>query len=227
MKLSKTTKTITYIILSFTLIFIDLEYSNAVECKSLKNSVIDFSLFYSSDNETKDVSENLQHAIDCLIDKAKSSKTKSGILILPPGKFRIDKLVKTTISGKEIDAIAIKGSGMGVTVLQCNNSEGCLSVTFKDYRTGVFQISDMRFEALKEGSGIAIKVSQPEGGNQHRRNFIAENIEISNKDGTENYFDYGIYVLGSWRPLISNVLVTGPFGPKAKNIYKTTACFSS
>ncbi len=222
----KLNKFIIVLWLGFSLLIITYDFSLAnTACQSIKESVIDFSLFSPSGDGTQDDSTRLQDAMDCLVEKARKSGSKSGVISIPPGKFRLDKRVALTSNKGTLDGIVIKGAGSGATVLQSNNDSGCIYINFSDYRTGTLEISDMRFEALKQHSGAAIKVAQPAKGNQHRRNLVVSNIEISHADGSENYFDYGIHAYGVWRPLINNVLMTGPFGPKAKNVYSTTTCF--
>ena len=126
----------------------------------------------------------------------------------------------------KVDGFVIKGEGQGISKLFANNKKGVILINLKTRKT-IITIENLSIYSKEKGVNSAISIIQPHGGNQHRRNVILRGLEISNfKNNEKNYFKKAIFLKGVWRPLVENVLISGFFGPKFKNIIpKMETCF--
>ena len=119
-----------------------------------------------------------------------------------------------SIDRDKIESIVISGNGIGNTKIYVENSIGFIDIQLKR-RTTVVKIQNLSIYAKDKKIKNAILISQPAGGNQHKRNVVLRYIEISNyKNKGEYFFLNAVLLHGSWRPLIDNVFITGFFGPK-------------
>ena len=126
----------------------------------------------------------------------------------------------------KVDGLVIRGEGLGSSKLFSRNKKGTILINLKTRKTTI-TIENLSIYSKGQGVHSAIAITQPSGGNQHRRNVILRDIEVSNFENKEiNYFKKAIFLKGVWRPLLDNVFVTGFFGPKSKNILpKMETCF--
>lgn len=220
-----------YLIKTFLLlaIFLVSAPSYATICDDIAGSVIDVDLFSPDNKGVVDASSAIQMAFDCFIAKIVTSDVKSGEIVFSPGMYKLDQRIElvglSNTSSDDFENLVISGVGTQAVTFNVNNDDGGILIDMSNYRTGAVEFRNLKFSSLKNGGGTAIDVSQPAGGNQHRRNFIARDIEITSYNVSSNYFNNGIKLTGVWRPLIENVFMTGPFGPNAINQFKTNACF--
>jgi hypothetical protein len=168
--------------------------SNAISCSVLTYGA-------TGDGQTDD-SRAFQKAIDALAAVGK------GLLYVPSGDYRIDHCVAASVDQWNI---VIRGDGEGATSIHTYGKEGVFQFKQGNSSSHV-TIRDLSFFAHRDGAGTAIAITQPEGGNQHNRTLLIQNVEIRGEDRKRDYFDCGIVVLGQYRPLFSNVVFSGPFG---------------
>ncbi|MEA1953754.1 MAG: hypothetical protein U9O24_05135 [Campylobacterota bacterium] len=140
------------------------------------------------------------------------------------GKYILNSPISLQL--KKTDGVVIRGKGIRNTKLIVANTKGAIDISLKKKSTTI-KIMDLSIQSMMEGSGHAISIIQPNGGNQHRRNVILRDIEISNfRNKKEYFFIKAINLQGVWRPMIDNVFVSGFYGPKAKGkIPKMLSCF--
>lgn len=158
-------------------------------------------------NDGKDDSDAFRKAFDAL------AKVGQGTLSIPAGDFHIARPV--TVAVKEW-RVSLLGGGEGVSRIFCTGSEGLFRFR-SESRGSQMTIRDLSLMAPRAGAGAALEIAMPEGGNQHNRSLIVRDVEIRGVDPTKDYFDEGIRALGQWRPLFSNVVFAGPFGPSIKD----------
>jgi len=124
-------------------------------------------------------------------------------------------------------SLFIDGDGRGNTNLYVSNNLGAIFIYSKQRNTKV-EISNLSIFSKEQNISSAISFRQPPGGNQHIRNIVLRNIDISNYNNSPNLnFKKAITIVGAWRVLIDNVFVSGFFGPKAKDVIpKIDICFN-
>ncbi|MDX2481766.1 MAG: glycosyl hydrolase family 28-related protein [Desulfuromusa sp.] len=196
-------------------------------CDKFKGLVFNPEAFGANGNDDLDDSVAIQATFDCMRHKSKISAAKSAVVRFPPGRFVFDHPVSLAgITWREIHGLTIAGEGPQVTVLASRNDKGVLHLDFKQRRHTV-TLQGLRFEPTKRGSGTAFEMTQISGGNQHRRSLIMRDVEFTPNPEEKNYFDVAVRLHGAWRPLIDNVMVAGPFGPRVSNedIYAMRVCF--
>lgn len=105
----------------------------------------------------------------------------------------------------------ISGSGKGSTrfIVPATNTSGAISFT-STARDSQVEFSD--FSVITSGAGgVGFRFRQPEGGNQHQRSVIVRNIAVRGSDKTNDYFATFLSLAGTWRPLVEDVQIDGPF----------------
>ncbi len=127
------------------------------------------------------------------------------------GEFTLKQPLE--IDSKKTNGIIIRGKGIRNTKLLVRNKKGGLKINLYNRSTTV-QIENLSIYSRFPASESAIKIFQTFGGNQHRRNVILRDLEISNfKNINDFYFIDAISLYGVWRPLIDNVFISGFYGP--------------
>lgn len=154
-----------------------------------------------------------------------TKKCKEISIHFDDGKFYLEKPI--IIKTNSASGISIYGNGLGNTSLFVLNKEGAFFIKTKK-RDMVTQIENLTIYSMHASAKYAIKIDQPPGGNQHQRNVILKDIKISNYKNRHNfYFKNAIVLIGTWRPLVDNVFISGAFGPKRNKMYpKMSTCFS-
>lgn len=160
-------------------------------------------------NDGEDDSAAFQQAVDAL------AKLGQGELVVPAGDFHVQRRVTAELREWRI---SIVGAGVGVTRVFCTGDEGVFRFRGRS-RGSQMTVRDLSLMAPRAGAGVALEIAMPEGGNAHHRSLIVEDVEIRGVDAATDYFDGGIRALGQWRPLFTNVVFSGPFGPKVKDRY--------
>ncbi len=124
------------------------------------------------------------------------------------------------------DGVLIRGEGIKNTKILVKNKQGAIKIKLKQKNT-VVKIKYLSIYSSQKDIATAISISQPNGGNQHRRNVIIKDIEIANfKNKSKFFFKQAIVLKGVWRPLLDNVFISGLYGPKSKGtVPKMQSCF--
>lgn len=130
------------------------------------------------------------------------------------GTYLMNTLVSVTTSAL---FLKMTGSGVNVTNFKASstNTTGCFDFDLTDL-SSIVTVSDMSFIANNPaGSGIALSITQPVGGNRHNRSVYLTNIEVKGDavGFATDFWDVGIDLTGAWRPMLNSVLIGGPFGP--------------
>lgn len=159
--------------------------------------------FGAKGNGTTDCSAAFQRAVDKIIEDG------GGQLFIPRGHFLINKQIIAS-NQKEI-FLSIRGLGLGVSVIECNNNAGVFKISYRSNNSQV-TIKDLSFFAKRPGAGTAIDIAFLNRGNAHHRSLMMENVEMRSKDNSCDYFDVGIRADNVWRPIFTSVVFAGPFG---------------
>jgi hypothetical protein len=134
-----------------------------------------------------------------------------GVLYIPRGDYRIDTIISKR---QESLSMSVVGDGQGLTNLLGNNADGIFQFVHSK-RSPQITIRDLSLIAIRPNAGTAIEVKQPEGGNQHNRTLIINNVQIFSNDPQTDYFQYGVQSIGQYRPQFWNVSVSGCSGSDA------------
>ena len=149
-------------------------------------------------------------AVGKLLDKA---PLHSAQLYFPAGIYpvtqRIEIIGHAATPGDA--GLKISGEDMLSTRLISKNADGILSVTLNNISTQV-QVSELGFFAAQPDAGVALEIKMPEKGIVDHRAAIVRDLTIGGIDHTKDFFDKAVSLIGTARPLISNVLATGPYG---------------
>jgi len=130
---------------------------------------------------------------------------------LLPGVYLMD--AKSSVSASTF-YFRVSGSGVDATIIKASatNTTGCFEFAFTD-RESIATFSDMTFLSGGEGTGTALSLSMDNQGNRHNRSAYLNNIEVKGEAFQVDYWLRGISLVGMFRPLITGVLISGPFGP--------------
>ena len=164
------------------------------------------------DGTTDDTAALMQAAaaVSKLLDKA---PLHSAQLYFPAGVYpvtqRIEIIGHAAAPGDA--GLKITGEEMLSTRLISKNAVGVLSVALNSITTQV-QVSDLSFLAAQADAGVALEIKMPEKGIVDHRAAIIRDLTIGGIDHTKDFFDKGVSLIGTARPLISNVLASGPYG---------------
>lgn len=144
----------------------------------------------------------LEDAIDFAI-------ANNGPVELPPGDFLLDSAVSKILNGPA-KRFGIEGAGPEMSrFIVTNNTGGILfDVTATADKSESVHFRDFGLISQSSG-GTGLRFLQQRGGNQRRRNLIAENLQSFSDDQTNDYFSVVYDFDGAWRPLITNVNWTG------------------
>lgn len=143
--------------------------------------------------------------------------SESNVILKLPAKsinLRNPIVIQQTKDSLSWKAIKIIGSGIEQTKIYASN--GFIRANFLT-RDILIEISDFTIIPAQINSGNGIQIWIPPGGNRHNRSIILKNLLIRGENANDkNVFETSINVTGAWRILISNVFITGPFGPNVE-----------
>lgn len=134
-------------------------------------------------------------------------------ILIPPGRFRLAKRVVLAASGNASNyGMRVEGAGEDVTELLVDNAEGGILFNGEHISRMTFSIAGLSFVAVRPDSGTALKFEIPNPGDQHARQFNAENLLIRGERFDNGSFSNGIIVRNAWYPRLVNVKVTSRYG---------------
>ena len=128
--------------------------------------------------------------------------------VVPAGDYLLNSYVDLTFGAV---SFSIAGSGRGASrfIVPSTNVGGGISITSTSRSS---QVKFSGFSVITRGAGgQGLRFRQPEGGNQHQRSVIVRDVSIRGEDGTNDYFSNFLSLAGTWRPLVENVQIDGPF----------------
>ena len=167
---------------------------------------VDISWFGAEGDGQTDSSAAVSAALDfCILTNSTFSA--------PAGDFLLSSIVEKTPVFSKINMI---GKGTGSTRFLVNNTSGGISIQSTSRSTEMF-VSGIEFLANLKGAGVGLRITMPSGGNRHNRSIALYDVKASVINENNNT-DYGYFVQsfdfsGCWRPLLTNVVVSGPWGP--------------
>ncbi|MCB8835934.1 hypothetical protein [Aurantimonas sp. VKM B-3413] len=151
---------------------------------------------------------------------------------MPAGTHLLTSKVAVNVSGSDARIrMGLHGAGFYATKFICSG-EGGIEITTSN-RDVKFRASDFSLVARGAARGDALRVENPEGGNQHERAVIIERVEVFGENAYDDYFTRGIVVRGVLRPTVSYCTVRGRIGSLADSanfapnspIYDMTSCY--
>jgi len=169
-----------------------------------------------------DCSPAIQKALDAIMQNG------GGQLFVPQGKFLMKSQV--CIENTNLIFLSIKGLGLGVSVIHCDNPDGAFKLHHRSVGSQV-TIKDLSLFAIRESAGIAFDILASNRGNAHHRSLVMEHVEMRGMNIKKDYFNTGIKAHGIWRPIFYSVVFAGPFGPDVKDmtdesmLYKADVAF--
>ncbi|MCF8346860.1 MAG: hypothetical protein K9G38_06580, partial [Bacteroidales bacterium] len=161
--------------------------------------------FGATGNGLDDDSEAIQEAL------TNAGNSGQGVVYLPEGTYLLKNPVSwERLSGSNaLAGLVIRGDGVGKSVILVDNETG--GFRLDDFFSNTqFQIKDMTIIAGRPGAGTAISVGKHgnRSGARGYRCFFSENIDMKGQFPAD-YFDKGIDVLMTYRPLYRNIAFTG------------------
>jgi hypothetical protein len=135
-------------------------------------------------------------------------------VVIPPGRYRLSHRVVWRASGNASNyGLRIRGSGEDVTELLIDNPEGGLQFIGTEISRMTVTFSDFSLVALRPDAGTALEFDTANPGDQHSRQFNAENLLIRGERFDTGSFRAGVIVRNAWYPRLRNVKITDSYGP--------------
>lgn len=206
-------------------IFLTINFAYCLEFKCLKNSTNTLNVkdFGARGDGISDDTQSFKNTVLCA--KKVLKKKGSAIIKIQAGIYKISEHIDIIQTKDDITwkSLKINGDGINQTILL--SEKGVFKINLIT-REPLIEIEDLSFVATKQSSGKAIEIYMPPGGNRHNRSLVIKDILITGFAPDSNtYFNFGIKAIGVWRPLIENVFMTGPFGPKRLPLPKDSICY--
>lgn len=133
-----------------------------------------------------------------------------GTVYLPAGTYRLAARVEVAMTGS---GLAVSGDGQGVSCLRVDNAEGGLRLTDPLCRTQV-TLRDFSVYAARPAAGVGLAVESPRRGVRNYRTLLVQNVDLRGEGlPTRAYFTAGLVALWQWRPLFTNVIISGVLDP--------------
>jgi hypothetical protein len=132
---------------------------------------------------------------------------------IPAGRFLLAQRVVLEASGNASNyGLRIEGAGEDATELLVDNAEGGIFFRGEHISRMTFSIANLSLVALRPDSGTALEFEIPNPGDQHARQFNAENLLIRGERFDQGSFRQGVVVRNAWYPRLVNVKVTSEYG---------------
>jgi hypothetical protein len=132
-----------------------------------------------------------------------------GYIYIPDGDYVFSNQVAVALISWNL---TIQGASTNGVRLYAENTNGIFKFT-QNQRTPTITLRDLTLIAGRDGAGTAIEITSPPGGLQEKRILVAENIVMSYKPATSNYFNRGLVATGIYRTLIMNSRFSAPVDP--------------
>jgi hypothetical protein len=144
---------------------------------------------------------------------AAAGKNRQIRIRIPPGRFLLSERVVLEASGNASNyGLRIEGAGEDATELLVDNTEGGIFFRGEHISRMTFSIAGLSIVALRPDSGTALEFEIPNPGDQHARQFNAENLLIRGERFDQGSFRQGVVVRNAWYPRLVNVKVTSEYG---------------
>lgn len=170
-----------------------------------------------------DDSPAFQAAMDCILDAARAGIVPGGHIYVPTGRYRFAGPVTGSVPGEV--TVALSGDDAQLSMLISDNTDGILTLSTTQ-RSSRLAIDRLGFEAAIDNAGTAVRFEQPPGGNRHNRSLAIQDVLLRGANNSaDGFFTVGVHATGTWRPLLRNVIMTGPFGPNGSRARRSDACF--
>jgi hypothetical protein len=144
---------------------------------------------------------------------AAAGKNRQIRIRIPAGRFLLAQRVVLEASGNASNyGLRIEGAGEDATELLVDNTEGGIFFRGEHISRMTFSIARLSIVALRPDSGTALEFEIPNPGDQHARQFNAENLLIRGERFDQGSFRQGVVVRNAWYPRLANVKVTSEYG---------------
>ena len=170
---------------------------------NLKGKKVSVKKFGATGDGITDDSASLMSWVDYVVDNERAGYANAGVYLL-------NEAVKKSFSDK---AFSIFGDGIGVTVFKvpAENTEGGILLDATD-RASQFTCENISIITSGSGNGTGLRFTTVEGGNQHQRSVIINQVEIKGETFETGYFDIFLDLSNTWRPLVKSSYTGGGFG---------------
>lgn len=136
-------------------------------------------------------------------------------VIIPAGRYRLESRVTFGARGNDSNyGLSVTGAGEDVTELQVANADGGLAFVGESLSRLSVTVSGLSLVALSEPAGTALSFDTANPGDQHSRQFNAHDLLIRGERFDHGSFARGLAVRNAWYPRLTNVKVTGRYGPR-------------
>lgn len=127
----------------------------------------------------------------------------------PSGDYLIGSAISKAVSSERFGIAGASTQSTRFIVPPSNTTGGLIFESSS--RSGQALFRDFSVIAQGDGLGAGLAYTQPEGGNQHQRSVVCENVSVRGENMTTNHFDTFFDFRGAWRPYLRNCIVDGPF----------------
>ncbi len=175
---------------------------------------INVKTFGAVGNGSTDDTAAIQRAAQCASRLIDTPQVQSAELYFPGGVYNVSNrvVITGTDAAPHAGSLVIRGDGMMASRIVATSKSGLFAITLANITTQV-QLTQLGLFSELPGGGTAFAVTMPAKGILQRRAVEILHVTIGGIDIHKDYFDTGIYLYATDRPLINDVLMTGPYGP--------------
>ena len=175
---------------------------------------------------THDDSAAVSRAMACAASLLEKPNTYSAELYFPSGVYVVQRkiVLSDRVSEPVGGSFSIRGDGMMASRIIEQGGSGIFALSFANITTQV-QISQLGLFTASPSGGTALAIVMPNKGLIQRRAVTLRDLTLGGMDIHRDYFDAGIVLRSTSRPLIDDVLMTGPYGPGSDLAGRTGVCF--
>lgn len=129
---------------------------------------------------------------------------------VPAGDYMMRQAVRTKLTQTARFAITGAGSQVSRFLVHPTNADGGFDIDAFNSRSHQLTLEGFSIIALGV-SGIGFRFNLPEGGSQHQRSLVMDDVWCRGANKTSDHFRYAFDFSGCWRPRIQNSGWDGPF----------------
>jgi hypothetical protein len=168
----------------------------------------------------------IARAAACAASLLEKAATYSAEIYFPAGVYAISRRIEVNDSVAEpvAGSLVVRGDGMLASRIIERGQAGILALSFANITTQV-QVSELGFFTASPAGGAALSIEMPAKGLIQRRAVTIRDLTIGGMDIHRDFFETGLLLRATSRPLIDDVLMTGPYGPGSDLVGRTGTCF--
>jgi hypothetical protein len=200
--------------------------AHAADICSQATFSVNVKAFGAAGDGTTDDTASIRRAAACASALLAKPGSYAAELYFPAGVYPIRDRI--AVSGRETSpaagSLTVRGDGMLASRLIENGQAGILALDFANITTQV-QVSQLGFFTTVPGGGTALAITMPAKGLLDRRSVVLRDLTLGGIDIHRDYFETGILLYATSRPLIDDVMMAGPYGPGSGALVQTGTCF--